>query len=302
MTLSANARGAAYMSVAMAAFTLNDSCMKIVTETLPLFEAMVLRGLPTLAALLLIAWHRGVLAVALPQADRRWLALRSLGEIAGTLTFLAALRHMPLANLSAILQFLPLAVTLTAALLLHEPIGWRRLTAIFVGFFGVLLIVRPGMAGFDIWSLLGLLSVGCVVLRDLATRRLTSELPSVTVAIFAAGSVTLTGLVLLPFGGWVPPAPHELVLIAAAAAFLVAGYLLIVMAMRVGEIALVAPFRYTALLFAILLGRVVFGQLPDAMTLAGAAIVIATGIYTFYRERARGQQLAMPAKAPLRLR
>lgn len=302
MPLSDNARGALYMSVSMAAFTANDACMKAVTQALPLYQAMFLRGALATLALLAIGWRMGSLRFRMEPSDRKWLSLRTVGEVGGTLTFLSALRHMPLANLSAILQFLPLAVTLAAALLLREPVGWRRFTAIGVGFAGVLLIVRPGTEGFDRWALVGIASVAFVVLRDLTTRRMSSALPSVTVAVTAALSVTLTGAVLVPFGGWVPVGAAEAALVATAATCLIAGYLLIVMAMRVGEISLVAPFRYTALVAAIGLGWVAFGQWPDTLTLVGAGIVILTGIYSFHRERRLGRSLAMPDRPPLRLR
>lgn len=302
MALSDNARGALWMSIAMSAFTVNDTCMKAVTATLPLYEAIFLRGLLTMAAIAVIGWRAGTLLLRVAPGDRRWLVLRIVGEIGGTVTFLTALRHMPLANLSAILQSLPLAVTLAAALWLREPVGWRRLSAIVVGFLGVLLIIRPGTEGFDRWALLGLLSVAFVVLRDLATRRLSSDLTSVTIAFSAAVSVTLLGLLVMPFSGWVTPGPREAALVAGASGFLILGYILIVMAMRTGDIGLVAPFRYTSLIFAVALGWAVFGQFPDRLTLIGGAVVIATGIYTFHRERRRGQRVAQPDRAPLRVR
>jgi drug/metabolite transporter (DMT)-like permease len=302
MELSENARGALWMSIAMGAFTLNDTCMKAVTAVLPLYEAIALRGFLTMTAIALIGWRAGTLTLRIAPADRTWLLLRTVGEVGGTVTFLNALRHMPLANLSAILQSLPLAVTLAAALLLREAVGWRRLLAIAVGFCGVMLIIRPGTEGFDRWSVLGLASVGFVVLRDLATRRLSSGLTSVTVAFSAAASVTVMGFAMVPFSGWVTPGADELALIAGASVFLFTGYILIVMAMRSGDIGHVAPFRYTSLIFALVLGWVIFGQFPDRLTFLGGIIVIATGIYTFHRERARGQIVAQPVKAPLRMR
>lgn len=305
MPLSDNARGALFMGVAMVAFTVNDACMKAVTQALPLYQAIFLRGVLCTAALLVLAWRMGGLRFAPQPGDRKWLVLRTAGEVASTVTFLSALRHMPLANISAIMQFLPLAVTLAAAIFLHEPIGWRRLMAILVGLGGVLLIVRPGTEGFDRWSLLGLASVACVVLRDLATRRMSSSLPSVTVAVTAAASVAATAGVVVPVEGWAEVSFGAAVLLASAAACLIAGYLLIVAAMRVGDIGYVAPFRYTSLVAAILLGWAAFGQLPDGLTLAGAAIVIATGIYTFHRERRLGRPVTLPDTpdaAPVRLR
>jgi len=285
MALSDNLRGAALMTAAMVAFTCNDAFMKAATTTLPVFEAIVLRGILTTLAIIVIGWRSGVLRMHFPAADRKWILLRTFGEVASTYTFLLALKHMPLANLSAILQFLPLAVTLAAALLLCERVGWRRLSAIIVGFVGVMLIVRPGTDGFDRWSVLGLLSVAGVVVRDLATRRISREVPSMTVAFLAALSVTVGAALILPFSEITPISPVQALQVAGAAGFIIFGYLTVIMAMRVGDISIVAPFRYSSLVAAIFLGWAVFGQWPDNMTLIGAAIVVATGIYTFYRER-----------------
>lgn len=282
---SENLRGSLMMIAAMAAFTANDTCMKVITETVPLFQAIVLRGSLTMLALAVLAPRLGGLRLRFSRGDAKALGWRTLGEVAGTVTFLLALRHMPLANLSAIMQSLPLAVTLGAALVFRQAFGWRRMAAILVGFVGVLLIVRPGTEGFDIWSVLGLASVGFVVLRDLATRALSPEVPSVAVAFLAALAVTTMGLIVMPFDGWTLPPPATFALTALAAVFLVMGYLFVVMATRVGDVGLVAPFRYTALVFALLLGWLVFDQFPDAMTLVGSAIVVATGIYAFQRER-----------------
>lgn len=282
---SDNLRGSLMMIAAMAAFTANDACMKAITETLPLFQAIVLRGALTMLALAVIAPRLGGLRLRFSRSDARAIGWRTLGEVAGTVTFLLALRQMPLANLSAIMQSLPLAVTLGAALVFGQTFGWRRMGAILVGFVGVLLIVRPGTEGFDRWAVLGLASVGFVVLRDLATRALSPEVPSVAVAFVSALAVTLMGLTVMPFDGWVSPPSDTLALTALAAVFLVMGYLFVVMATRVGDVGVVAPFRYTALVFALVLGWLAFGQFPDALTLTGSAIVVATGIYAFQRER-----------------
>ena len=284
MQLSDNARGVILMNVAMAAFTLNDTAMKAAMVTVPLFQAIAIRGAMATLALGIIAWRMGALRPRLPRRDLGFLALRGVAELVATLLFLAALVHMPIANLSAIMQALPLAVTLAAAVFLRQPIGWRRLTAIVIGFLGVLIIIRPGTAGFDHWSLMGLGSVLAVVVRDLATRQMSGALPSATVALSAAVLVLLMGLAGTAQAGWVPVARHELWLMLGAALALVLGYLSVVMTMRVGEISFVAPFRYMALLWAIALGWLAFGQLPDAMTLFGAALVVGTGIFTIWRE------------------
>jgi drug/metabolite transporter (DMT)-like permease len=285
MQLSDNARGAVYMMVAMAAFTLNDTAMKVLTADLPLFQAIAMRGICTLVGLIVLARLMGQWQVGLGPGDRRVIGVRCVAEIVSTVLFLAALTHMPLANLSAIMQALPLAVTLTAALVFRETIGWRRLTAILIGFVGVLIIVRPGPAGFDIWSLMGLGSVAFVVLRDLSTRRISRAVPSVMVAVWSSAAVTAAAFVASVGTSWEPLDTDQILLVGAAAAALLVGYLFSVMVMRVGDIGFVAPFRYTALIWAIFLGWLVFGTLPDPLTLAGATLVVATGIFTLWRER-----------------
>lgn len=285
MSQSDNLRGSALMAAAMCAFTVNDACMKAVTQGLPLYQTIVLRGVLTLVALVLIAPMLGGIRFPADPADRRVLMWRTGGEILATGTFLTALKHMPFANLSAIMQALPLAVTLAAAVALGAPIGWRRLAAILVGFAGVLLIVRPGAEGFDLWALVGVASVACVVVRDLVTRSLSPAVTSVTAALCTALGVTGAAALVAPLEGWAPVSMQQWALIAGAAVFVIGGYLGVVMAMRVGDIAFVAPFRYTALVAALVLGWLFFNEFPDAITLAGAGLVVATGIYTFHRER-----------------
>lgn len=286
---SDNMRGVVLMNIAMLTFTLNDTCMKLVTQSLPLFQAITLRGVMTTAGLLLLAriqLGQGVGAQLWPRGrDRGIVALRTLAEVLATVTFLVALTRMPLANLSAIMQSLPLAVTLAAALVFGDVIGWRRLLAIAVGFAGVLLIVKPGTEGFDIWAMLGLASVASVVVRDLSTRKLSRAVPSVAVAVWSGAAVTLMGVLGSLFEGWQTVGMDEAGLILGASAALIVGYVTVVMVMRSGDIGLIAPFRYMALFWAILLGYAVFGALPDRWTLTGAAIVVATGIFTLWRER-----------------
>lgn len=282
--MSDNLRGVLLMCLAMLAFTINDSFMKAASAEMPLFQAIFLRGLAATCALLILA--RGMGPIQLWPTDRKMLGLRTLSEIGATIAFLTALTHMPLANLSAIMQALPLAIALSAAVFLGAPIGWRRLTAILVGFAGVLLIVKPGTDGFDFWSVLGLVSVAFVVLRDLSTRQMGRDIPSVTVAIWASGFVAAMGAGGVIWEGWRIVPWHGVAMTLAASAALVVGYMTSVMVMRVGDIAVVAPFRYTALIWAILFGWALFGTLPDQLTLIGAAIVVASGIYTLWRDTA----------------
>ena len=297
MALSDNTRGIALMCGAMLAFTLNDTLVKAVLhDGMGLYQVIALRGIGAALGLILLALQQtGRLSLWPAGPDRVFLALRTLGDFGASWCFLVALQHMPLANLSAILQSLPLVVTLAAAFLLGEPIGWRRIAAIVVGFVGVMIIIRPGAHDFDEWSLLGLASVGFVVVRDLATRRFTRALPSTTGAIWAAVAVLVMGLIGAGQSGWQPVSLLAGVEIAGAALFLMVGYICAIMVMRVGEIGVVSPFRYTSLLWAIVLGWLLFGTLPDRWTLLGGAVVVASGVYMLWRER----QLRLAARIPV---
>ena len=286
------------MAVAMAGFCLNDTMMKLVFADLELFQAIFLRGLLLSGLIAVMPLGSNRLFYRPSRADARFLGLRVVGEIGSATCFLSALYHMPIANATAIIQAIPLAITLAAALFLGEKVGWRRYSAIAVGFAGVMIIVRPGAEGFTLYSLWAVAAVGFMVLRDLSTRRFSPGLPSLYAAF-------VTALVTAVFAGavaltrdWQPLQWHHLGLLCASAGFLFFGYVFSIMAMRLGDVAVISPFRYTIMIWAILLGVVVFNEFPDRWTLLGAAIVVGMGIYTFYREQrlARAAALAAAAK------
>ena len=288
--LSDNLRGALLMVGAMAAFTFNDACMKALGLDLPLFQALFLRGIGTTLFLLWLTWRMGQLRFELPRADWHLILLRTAAECGAAWFFITALFNMPLANVSAILQSLPLTVSLAGALFLGEAVGWRRLVAIAIGFCGVLLIVKPGAEGFTIYSVFALASVACVTVRDLASRRMSAAVPSLMVSLVAAFGVTLFAGGGAAMIDWAPMRPRDWGLLGGATLFVIGGYIFSVTAMRVGEIAFVAPFRYTSLLVALVLGVVVFGTFPSLTTLLGAFIVVATGLFTLWREMRQQRQ------------
>ncbi len=285
-----NIRGAVLMMATMAAYTLNDACMKALGGRLPLFESVFLRGVLTTAVLALIAWRTGAFRAAVPPGQWRLVLLRAFAETAAALFYFKALFNMELANVIAILQALPLTVTLAAFLFLGEPLGWRRMLAIVIGFGGVLMIVRPGLEGFNAFSVYALISVLFVTLRDLLVRRMAPEVPSVLIAVVTTAAVGLGGLAGAFFEEWHLPDTQGAGLLGLATLFIIAGSLLSVMMMRVGDIAFVTLFRYTSLIWALVIGWFFFGEWPDALTLAGSAIVAATGIFTLYRA-ARARRL-----------
>jgi len=263
----------------------NDAFMKGLSGDIPLFQALFLRGLGTVAVLVALAIITGQFRFGYSRKDWVLIGLRSTAEIGGTVFFLTALFHMPIANVTAVLQVLPLTVSLAGALFLGEVLGWRRLMAILVGFVGVFLIVRPGGEGFTIYSIYALGAVACVTLRDLVVRRMSRKVPSIMVGLMAAISVTLSGAFVTATQSWVPVDGTTTLQLAGAMVFIVFGYIFSVAAMRTGEIGFVAPFRYSGLLAALIIGWAVFGDWPVPLTLIGAGIVVATGLFTLYRER-----------------
>lgn len=277
------------MVISMAAFTVNDAIAKFVSDSMNMAQVMLVRGVFASMLVGVIAWQSGALT-QLRHALNSMVMLRVAGDAAGTLTFLLALQHLPLANVSAILQALPLAVAMGAALFLGEGVGWRRWLAISVGFIGVLIVVRPGVEGFSVHSLLVLACVLFCAVRDLATRRIPEAIPSLLVSAVTSTAITILGAALLPaMGGWTPIQPSMVLYLALAAVLVLIGYQFIIMAMRVGDISFIAPFRYTALLWAIALSIVIFGDFPDSAMIMGSAIIVASGLYTLYRERVVGR-------------
>ena len=283
--LAPNLLGALLMMASMACFTMNDTFLKATGGDLPLFQLLFLRGILASVLILGLAWMRRALQFDLSLRDWSLIGLRSLSEVGAAYFFVTALLNMPLANLTAILQVLPLTVTLASALVFREVVGWRRMTAILIGFCGMLLIVRPGPDGFTLWSAYALISVVCVTVRDLAVRRLSRSVPSLMVTLSAALAVVVfAGLGSLTIE-WAPLTPRLTGLVCGSAFFVVGGYYFSVQVMRTGDVSFIAPFRYTGLIWALLLGWLVFGHWPTTLTLVGAGIIVATGLFTLYRER-----------------
>ncbi len=283
--LNDNLRGAGLMAGSMAAFAFNDAMIKDVVTHMPLAEAVVLRSVLATLLLLFLAIRFGQFRFDFPRRDWGLVALRSMAEIGMTWFFLRALAAMPLANLHAVMQALPLTVALAAALFLREPLGWRRFAAIAVGFVGVMLIIRPGPDGFGPGTLNGLAAVGFITLRDLIARRLSPQVPSLAAAFITAAVITVFFAVQGLTEPWLMPNTTSILLIIGAAVAIFFGYLLSLMTMRVGDIGFSAPFRYTSLIIALILGWVFYGEWPEMLTFVGAGIVVATGLFTIYRER-----------------
>lgn len=284
-----NRRGIVAMSVAMTVFIVNDMLIKLAAETLPAAQAICLRGVfaTALAFAAVLAMGRGR---ALPLLVNPHVMVRATFDVLGTFGYLTALFHMPISIATAINMAAPLAICVLAVLWLHEIVGWRRWSAIIVGFAGVLLIIRPTPGGLDWWALL---AFGATVLngaRDIYTRRIGLEIPSIIITLSTALGVTLFAGAVAAFEGWQPVAGRELLLLSAASLFLALGYHLVIVAMRAGEVSLIGAFRYTGLLGALVIGYAVWGEVPDALAWLGIALLVGAGLYILHRERVRARE------------
>jgi drug/metabolite transporter (DMT)-like permease len=284
MRLNDNFLGAALMTCCVLAYVLNDAVMKLLFLDIDFFQAIFLRGLVSLPPLLILALRAKSLLQKYSKKNKWLIIIRILAEIGTTVTFLTALKYMPLANVTAILQSLPLAITMAAALFLRERVGWRRWSAIVIGFTGVLIIIRPGLAGFNSYSLLALAAVILLTIREISTRLLDSEIPTVTVAFLTALGTTVFAALPLIGNEWSEVNLISWFLIIAAAAAVTVATLLGIVAMRIGDISFVSPFRYTSLIGALGLGVLLFGEWPDWVTLLGAFVIVFSGFYSLHRE------------------
>ena len=286
---AANRRGILAMSAGMASFVSNDALVKVVSATLPSGQLIFLRGLFATALLLVIAHALGATAQWRLLADRK-VVLRAAFDAFATVTYLTSLFHLPIGNATAINMATPLFITLFAVVAFKERVGAGRWLAILTGFCGVLLVVQPTGAAFNAYALLCLGGTLLHASRDLTTRVLDKRIPSILVTVSTAIAVTLlAGLWTLSSGAWQPVAWREAALLAAASVFLSSGYFLLTVSMRGGEMSLIAPFRYTGLLFALLLGFLVWGDVPNALAWAGIALLVAAGLYVLHGERSRAR-------------
>lgn len=279
-----NLRGIALMIAAMAGFAMEDAFIKASSALMPAGQILLVLGIggSLVFALMLKARGEAIISKALLNPA---VMIRNLSEMVAAMFFVTAIVLAPISTVAAILQATPLAVTLGAAIFLGAPVGWRRWSAIAVGFVGVLMILRPGTGAFDLGSLLAAIAVIVMAVRDLSTRLVPPEITSLQLACYGFAACIPAGLILLAlFGGARVPDQSAMLTVLGALVVGMAGYYAITAAMRVGDIAVVTPFRYTRLIFAMGLGMFFFAERPDGWTLAGAALIIGSGLFTILRE------------------
>lgn len=285
--MTPNLRGSLWMILAMIGFGIEDAFFKAATGSGGVTAGMGTLQFGLLAMLLYALYARSQRVPVWTVAYlRRGLLIRTAFEILGRLFFALSLAYTPLSTTSAILQAAPLVVMLGAVLFLGERIGPRRWAAMAVGFLGVVLIIRPAPATFEPNAILALLGMIGFAGRDLATRATPASVHTAQLGVLGFAVVACAGLAIIAFEGGAPalPSAQAALLICGTAICGVIGYTAMTLAMRMGDVGVVAPFRYSRLIVALILAYTLFGERPDAMTLAGAALIVGAGIYSLLRD------------------
>ncbi len=281
---AANTRGIAAMSMSMALFVASDTFMKTASEATNPAQLLFVRGILLVSVILVLVWRLRALAQVGGLLQPRTL-LRTFCEGAGTFTYILSLAYIPIATALAIHMATPLFVLPLSRWILGERIGLGQVLAVAVGMTGVLLVLRPTLDGIDVWLVVSLSSAVLFALRDTLTRTIPSRVPSIVVLLGGAVAGTMAGATGVAGAGWDPIGLREIGCVIASALLVGTGMQLLIQSMRSGEVSVISPFRYTAILWAVVSGFVVWGTLPDGATVAGICLIVAAGLYALLRER-----------------
>jgi len=292
--ISPNQRGILAITASMTAYTVNDALVKEIARHYPVGEVIFIRGVFTVLILATVVFALRQTG-AMRRAISRPVVYRSLFDGISSACFVLALVQMKLADIAAVLQAMPLIVSALAVVVYREVVGWRGWTAILVGFAGALFVVKPTPEAFNVWALFALGAATSSALREVQTRRIDRSIPSTVVALFGSICITLVGACFMPFEIWRMPAVPDVAVLAGAAVFVAMATYFMTIAFRGVDISVVAPFRYSYLLTAAIAGYIAFNEIPDLWSVLGAALIVASGIYTLRRETLRRRALAATA-------
>lgn len=276
-------RAGLYMVITTACFVAGDTCIKLIGTSLPLGQVICLIGVVSSLFLLVVCGQQGILK-DVPLIFTRTVLLRSLFDTMGSFMFVSALMHMPLANLSSVMQSVPLVVVAVGVIFLGEKAGLSRIAAVIAGFAGVLLIVKPSPQTITIYEFLAVGAVIVVAFRDLVTKRIPAHVPLLVIALANAIFISVSGFGVGLVQGFKTIEIWQWTLLLGAGLFVTISYFFIVATVRLGDLSATAPFRYSEVVFAIIAGILVFGEYPDAISYAGMALVIAAGLFAAHRE------------------
>lgn len=282
MTIPPQLRGIVSILVAGFCLTLQDAVVKWLTGDYPVGEILAIRGSFAMTFASVLVWHRGGLsALRLPHLTGQ--ITRIACVVIGTFCFVTATKHLPLATTLTITFAGPLIVTAMAPRFLGEYVGWRRWSAVTVGFAGVLFILRPDTGSIEWTMLLALTVAFTTAIRDVVTRRIAVNSNPAGMLFFALLSVTLAGYTTFSIE-WHPPSPGDLGLFALTGAMLGVAQFLMIVAFRYSEASLLAPFKYVGIVWATIVGFLVWGDLPGDWEIAGSVLIISSGLYILHRE------------------
>ena len=291
LAAAANRRGILYMLGAVACFVANDALVKFVSQNLPAAQLIFLRGAMATTLVLAVAQASGATA-RIREGLRGWVLIRAGVDAVATMLYLSSLFQLPIANATAINLAAPIFMTVFAAMFMHERVGFARWLASAIGFMGVVLIIQPRADGFNLYALVCLAGTVLHAARDLLTRKIPRAVPSILITLATSAAVTLLAGGLSLVQGWRTFGAAQLGLLALASVFLATGYYLIINSMRHGEMSLIAPFRYSGLLFAVVLGYTIWGDVPNLVAWCGIVLLVGSGLYVLYHERQRVRRAA----------
>jgi drug/metabolite transporter (DMT)-like permease len=283
-----NREGILAMLAGAASIVVNDAIIKFASQSVPAFQLILVRAAFGTALLLAIG-----LVLRMPLrgdhlVNGRVLARAGL-DVLASVTFVIGIAHMQLANASAIYMATPLIIMVGAVLLFAERASARRWMAIVAGFSGVLLVVQPASAAFNAWSLLMLLSASFTAGRDLVTRSVSVEIPSLVMTLITLVLLIAFSAAWGTIAGWQPMTLQQLGMLALASVFMTSAFFFMTVAIRNGEMAVVAPFRYSTLIFSAILGYVIWGDIPNVLAWCGIALIVGAGIYLVRSRDSRGR-------------
>ena len=282
--ISENTKGAFLISLAAACYVMSDIFMKFLSSEISMFQITYLRGLLVTFFLFSYCYMSEASFFIKEWRDRIVITIRSTLEVIMTYAFLAALFNMNVANANAILQLIPLMVLLGSFIFLRQSPKTYEWIAVLVGCFGAVIIIRPGASDFNFFTIHALVAVFCLSARDLLTVRLNKNIPSNIVAFYSALMLTMVSFLLSEDTHLFGKVDNSLFIVYTAI-FVSIGYIASVSAMRYGEVTFVSPFRYTALLWASVMGFIFFGEIPKFSTLFGGSLIILAGIFIFYKSK-----------------
>ena len=281
-----NLRGILFMTLSMGGFAVEDLFLKILSEAVPVSQILIYVGISATVLLSVISIIKRIPVLRNNIYSNKLFIIRSFADMMGAVLIVTSISLMPLSTVSSILQALPFFITFGAVIIFKESVGWRRWSAVSFGFIGVILILKPGLSSFHPSSLIVLLAVACLALRDIVTRKISKDIHSITVSLYAFILTTVGGIFSLPFfGNFVTLTITQWFVVLTITLFGCFSYFMLVLATRKGDISVISPFRYSRLIFALVLAILVLNERPDTLTLFGAAIIVASGYYTIWRER-----------------